>query len=166
MEEKSRRKFNIIDIIVLLIIVAGVVLLGMKLMGGRGAGEAAKIKIEYSVRVNEVSPEVCETVMGYKKAGVQLMAAGEMVDGYVTDITYQPHITYEANDQGVIVTAEEQGEDARVDMIFTIQATVDSTVTYKVGTQEVRIGKSHVVKTAEFEMEGYPTVTLTREVIQ
>lgn len=168
MEEKGRRfgKFNIIDILILLIIVAGVVFLAVKLTGSRSLGEESYTRIEYTVWVGEVPAQVCETVMGYKKANVQLMANGEMVDGYVTDITYGPHITYEANADGVIVTAEEQGEHARKDMVFTIQATVASTVTNKVGTQEVRIGKSHVVKTTEFEMEGYPTKTLTREVIE
>ncbi len=168
MEEKGRRfgKFNIVDILILLILVAGVIFLAVKLTGNRGLGEGAATRIEYTVHVAEVPREVCETVMGYKKANAQLMANGQLVDGYVTDITYGPHITHEPNADGVIITAEEQGEDAYVDMVFTIQASVASTVTNKVGSQEVRIGKSHVVKTTEFEMEGYPTKTLTREVIQ
>jgi len=168
MEEKGRRKgrFNIIDIIVVLVLVIGAVLVGMKFLKNDSAPVAAKTKIEYTVLVPAVHPEVCENVMGYKKANVQLMANGQMVDGYVVDITYQPHVNYEADSSGEVIPTVEEGENARVDMLFTIQATVESQVTYKVGTQEVRIGKTHIVKTTEFEMEGYDdVVVLSREVI-
>jgi hypothetical protein len=39
-----------------------------------------------------------------------------------------------------------------LDLVFTIEANVTNTVTNEIGTQEVRIGKSHIVKTAKFEM--------------
>lgn len=168
MEEKSRRsgKFNVVDIVILAIVLVGLVFVGMKFLGSRNGGGSAPTRIEYTVLVEEVLPDVCETVMEYRKANVQLMANGELVDGHVVDISYQPHINYEPNDAGVVTPSKEEGEGARMDMIFTIQATVENPVTCKVGTQEVRIGKSHIVKTAEFEMEGYPTTTLTKEVIE
>ena len=168
MEEKSRRKgrFNIVDIIVVLILVAGAAFVGMKFLGNDSGVAAASTRIEYTVLVPAVRAEVCETVMEYKNANAQLMANGQLVDGYVTDITYQPHINYEVNDSGEVIPSVEEGENARVDMIFTVQASVDSQVTYKVGTQEVRIGKTHIVKTTEFEMEGYDdVVVLSRKVI-
>jgi len=168
MEEKSRRKgrFNIVDIVVVLILVAGAVFVGMKFLGNDSAPAGAKTRIEYTVLVPAVRAEVCENVMGYKKANAQLMANGQLVDGYVVDITYQPHVNYEADSNGEVIPSVEEGENARVDMIFTIQAAVDNQVTYKVGTQEVRIGKTHIVKTTEFEMEGYDdVVVLSREVI-
>lgn len=169
MEEKSRKfgKFNIVDIIVLVIIVLGLIFVATKFLGNDDTQTAAGgVKIEYTVLVREVDPLVCDTVMGYKKANVQLMANGAMVDGYVTDIDYRPHVNYETNSDGIVVVSQEEGENARMDMIFTIQATANNAVNYKVGTQEVRIGKTHIVKTTEFEMEGYDAVTLTREVIQ
>ena len=104
--------------------------------------------------------------MEYKSANAQLMANGELVDGYVTDITYQPHINYEADSNGEVIPSVEEGENARVDMVFTIQAAANNNVTYKVGTQEVRIGKNHIVKTTEFELEGYDdVVVVSRKVI-
>lgn len=169
MEEKSRKfgKFNIVDIIVLVIIVLGLIFVATKFLGNDDTQAAAgSVKIEYTVLVREVDPLVCDTVMGYKKANVQLMANGAMVDGYVTDIDYRPHVNYETNSDGIVVVSQEEGENARMDMIFTIQATANNAVNYKVGTQEVRVGKTHIVKTTEFEMEGYDAVTLTREVIQ
>ncbi len=168
MEEKSRKlgKFNIVDIVVLVILVLGLAFVGIKFLGGGGEQASGGVRIEYTVLVREVDPMVCETVMGYKKANVQLMANGALVDGYVTDIDYRPHVNYETNSDGIVVVSQEEGENARVDMIFTIQAAASNAVSYKVGTQEVRVGKTHIVKTTEFEMEGYDAVTLTREVIQ
>ena len=170
MEEKKRRsgKFNIVDIIILVILLAGVAFLGMKLLGGGGDAVGSSARVEYTVLVPDVNPQVCRNVMAIQeeKGQVQLMANGALVDGYVTAVTYGPHITHEPNADGVIVTAVEEGEDANVDMVFTIQATVDSAVTNKVGTQEVRVGKSHIVKTVDYEMEGYDdAVILTRESI-
>lgn len=169
MEEKSRKlgKFNIVDIIILAVLVLGLIFVGVKFLGGDDAPAAGGgVKIEYTVLVREVDPLVCDTIMGYKKANVQLMANGALVDGYVTDIDYRPHVNYETNSEGIVVVSQEQGDSARVDMIFTIQAAANNNINYKVGTQEVRVGKVHIVKTTEFEMEGYDTVTLTREVIQ
>ena len=169
MEEKGRRfgKFNIVDIIIILILIVGVIFLAVKFLGSRGGEENdASVRIEYTVLVRKVDPQVCENVMAYKNANVQLMANGQMVDGNVVDITYGPHINYEADSNGVVTSSEEQGEDARVDMYFTIQATANNTINYKVGTQEVRIGKVHIVKTTEFEMEDYETVTISRKVLQ
>ena len=170
MEEKKRRsgKFNIVDIIVVVILLAGVAFLGMKLLGGGGDMVGTSTRIEYTVLVPDVNPEACENIVAIqeKLGQVQLMANGDLVDGYVTDVAYGPHITHEPNADGVIVTAVEEGEGAHVDMTFTIQAGVSSTVTYKVGTQEVRVGKPHIVKTTEYEMEGYDeAVILSREVL-
>ncbi len=167
MEERNRRrfKFNVVDGIVLLIIVVGVILLAVKLTGERRSA-APTARIEYTVLVRAVHPQVCENIMGYKKANAQLMASGNLLDGYVTDITYTPHVVYEGEkEQGALVGVE-SGENARMDMIFTIQAGVEDTVAYRIGTQEVRIGKSHIVKTTDFELEGYSTTILSRETIQ
>ena len=171
MEEKKRRngKFNIVDIIIVVILLAGAAFLGMKLLGG-GGGDivGSSTRIRYTVLVPGVNAEVCENVLSMQEAKgqAQLMANGALVDGYVTGIEVAPHLNYEPNAEGEVTISEETGENARVDMTFTIEASVGSTVTYKVGTQEVRVGKTHIVKTTEYEMEGYEdAVILKREVI-
>lgn len=171
MEKKkhSAWKLNIVDIIILAIVVIGVAFLGMKVLKSDGSdATGGGVRVEYTVFVPDVDARVCENILAAqeKNGQSQLMANGALVDGYVTQITSAPHITHEPSADGVVVTAQETGPDAHVDMIFTIQAAADSSVTYKVGTQEVRVGKSHIVKTADFELEGYEgTVILSRQVI-
>ena len=162
MEQKKTRKFNIVDVIVLLIIIAAVALLGMKLLGDRGMANAEKNRIEYTVLVRAVHPDACATIMEYKDSNSQLMANGQLVDGYVTDISFETHLNYVDTADGRTVVTPDEGENARMDMTFTIQAAIDSPVTCKVGTQEVRIGKGHIVKTTDFELEGYSTTIMTR----
>ena len=163
MEEKKRPagKFNLIDVIVLVIIVAALVLFGSKVMGNRGLAESQKSRIEYTVLVKSVVPEACDAILEYKTANAQLMANGSMVDGYVTDITASPHTEVMAENGAAV-----RVEDGTMDMVVTIQAAVDSTLTNKVGTQEVRVGKSHIVKTVDFELEGYKSVILSRKTLE
>ena len=46
-----------------------------------------------------------------------------------------------------------------LDLTFTIEVNVANRITNEVGTQEVRIGKTHIVKTADFDLEGGTVLT-------
>ena len=39
------------------------------------------------------------------------------------------------------------------DLVFTIEGTIQNTVSSELGSQEIRVGKSHIVKTDLFELE-------------
>lgn len=152
-------KINIIDLLVLVIAVAVVAAVGLKMTGHLGAvrGETGS-NITYTVRVEGVDPEVYDNVQKYidqaisqQKPGDQLMSNGDLLSGYVTGVTAQPH---EANAQlttteGALVIP--MMEDT-VDLTFTIQAFVANNVKTEVGSQEVRVGKTHIVKTTHFEL--------------
>ena len=43
-------------------------------------------------------------------------------------------------------------EDGTVDLLFTIECNVVNPITTEIGTQEVRVGKTHIVKTDKIEM--------------
>ncbi len=148
-------KINIIDLIVLALIIAVAVLLGMKLMG-RGSGlpsTGVGTELEYSVIVYRVSDDVYREIEKEIALGgdhVGLMANGEMLAGsYVKSATSRPHMESVPMEDGTLVRSEEAGY---VDATFTIRAVISNTITQAVGTQEVRIGKSHIVKTKTFEL--------------
>ena len=65
MEQKAKKigKFNIIDMIAVILILAVVVFAGIKLMnrGGGESGEAAMTKVTYTVKVEGVPSELYET---------------------------------------------------------------------------------------------------------
>ena len=44
-----------------------------------------------------------------------------------------------------------------MDLLFTIECNVVNPITTEIGTQEVRVGKNHIVKTDKFELSGVVT---------
>ena len=61
-----------------------------------------------------------------------------------------PHVNYGVNDQGQATVSTEQ--NGRLDVTFTIRANVANAITSEVGTQEVRVGKTHIVKSVHVEL--------------
>ena len=147
---------NIIDLLVILLLIVAVALIGWKVLKKDGASNANRTILTYTVEVKGVDQEVYEGIQAYvpgeSGVGDQLMANGEMVDAYVTSVTAAPH-------EGGLTMTDVNGnkltfpmEDDTLDLTFTIQANVVNAVTNEVGTQEVRIGKTHIVKTVHFEL--------------
>lgn len=141
-------KFNIVDIAVAILVVFAVLLVGFKFVAKDGPTGSAGTKLTYTVMVSGVTQELYNEVAKYIP-GDQLMASGDLLDAYVTDISATPRINYSTNSDGVVLWSEE--ENGRLDVMFTIEAMVANKITSEVGTQEVRIGKSHIVKTTNFE---------------
>ena len=147
---------NIIDLLVILLLIVAVALIGWKVLKKDGASNANRTMLTYTVEVKGVDQEVYEGIKAYVPGesgiGDQLMANGSMVDAYVTSVTAAPH-------EGGITMTDVNGttltfptEEDTLDLTFTIQANVVNAVTNEVGTQEVRIGKTHIVKTVHFEL--------------
>ena len=85
MEETAKRigKFNIVDIIAVILIVAVVAFVGWKLLsrGSVEAGETAMTNVTYTVKVEGVPAELYETCQAHLPS--PLMASGELVGGQI-----------------------------------------------------------------------------------
>lgn len=153
MDEKGRLfgRINLVDFAVLLVVLIIGAVLAVKLMptgGGELDEEPEKsYPLVYTVRVKEVTQQTYENILRYVNRAEgkkdQLMANGQMVEGYVVDVKASKHIPTPSDTVG--------GET--LDLIFTVEADVEDLVTNRVGTQEVRIGKGHILKTVHFEFE-------------
>lgn len=140
---------NIIDLFVVVILIVAVALLGTKLANRNSSGVTGTTKLTYTVEVDAVEPAVYESVK--QNIPGQLMASGELLDGYVVSVTASPsHSGASLSTDGGALDVTVR--DDLLDLVFTIEANVANTVTNEVGTQEVRIGKSHIVKTTKFEL--------------
>ena len=155
LDEKGRLfgKINIIDLLVLLLIVAVAIVVGIKLLGGGGLLSEDTTQggtITYTVKVSGVDPDVYDAIKGYK--GDKLMASGTVIAGSeIVDITSEPHdasVTLDTQPGALQLPLDE----GLLDLTFTIKAQVPDVITNEVGTQEVRIGKIHLVKTVHFEL--------------
>ena len=158
-DEKGRLfgKINIVDLLVILVIIIGAAVIGVKFLkpGSSGiVGGSSTTHVEYTVLVESVQPEVYENVKAFVEAGdATLMASGELLDGQVTAVEAKPHggdITVSTSGDTVSLTADK----GLLDLTFTIECNVVNPITTEIGTQEVRVGKSHIVKTDKFEMSS------------
>ena len=155
-DEKGRilGKLNLIDLLVILLVLAVGIFLGMKVFGSDLGGNTVRGgTLIYTAKVTGVDPEVCSFIQAeVAKGPQQLMAGGVMVDAYVTGVEATPSdqsISIHTSTGALVVPLD--GD--RMDLVFTIEATVEDKVTCEVGTQEVRVGKTHIVKTTTFELE-------------
>lgn len=163
-DEKGRLfgKLNVIDLLALLLVAAVAVLLVVRMAKGRSTGlptnDKDPVTVVYTVTVANVPPESYEVVRRFvDKASDKkdrLMTGTQLLDGYVTDCVAVPHISYTTDASGQVSAVPSSGEDKRLDLTFTLEATVTNTVTNAVGSQEVRVGNSQYVKTAHFDFYG------------
>lgn len=149
-------KINIIDFLLILFVIVVAVFAVVKLSGGMGSS-AEPATVIYTVRVEEVDPATYEVVKEFvdKETGKkdQLLTGTSLASGYVVDCVATPHVTYVETDDGRVVPVESSGMDTRLDLVFTLEANITDTLTNTVGTQEVRAGMPHIVKTAHFELQ-------------
>ena len=154
-EAKKKRGINPIDVLIIIVIIALLGLGGYKLLNRNDGVAAPTTPITYTVLCSGVEPKVYESIQNYLPS--QMMASGELLDGQVVSVTAEPHeptmILDSANSRVVL---EKEG---LLDLTFTIEANVKNPITNEVGTQEVRIGKLHTVKTEYFELTNGVVLT-------
>ena len=160
LDEKGRLfgKINIVDLLVLILLAMAAIMVGLKLLGKNGVlpgATASQAKITYTVQVNNVYPQVYESLRQYveQEGGDQLMASGALLNAHVVSVVSAPH-------QNTVTISSSSGAltlplaDNLLDLTFTVEAVVPNRALNEVGTQEIRIGKGHNLKTVHFEFPG------------
>lgn len=130
-------KLNLIDLAVIVVLVVVAAALGMKLFGNDAVESVTSpdVKVTYQV----VCEDVAEAVAEYCTANYsgQLLSSGKLLNAYITGCEAKTN------------------PDDTIDLYFTIEGTASySGNTYTMGSQEVRVGKEHLVKTSDIECDG------------
>ena len=138
MEEKAKRigKFNIVDIIAVLLILAVLVFAGIKLMN-RGGGETTQTpmtKVTYVVKVEGVPVELYENCLEHLPS--PLMASGALVGGQIEAVEKVPYYVLGPDGQWV-----EDLDHVTLYFTATTQTHTTEVMNSKVGDKEVRSGK-------------------------
>lgn len=144
MEQKAQKKvkFNIIDAIAVVLIIAVVGFVGMKL-AARGGGSSQMVEVTYKVKCEEVPVELYENCQAHLPS--PLMASGQLVGGEIVSVEKLPFYVLGPDGQWV--------EDPdHVSLIFTAKTTTAAgeVMTTKIGDQEVRIGKTDYILKSEY----------------
>lgn len=161
MEQKAKRigKFNIIDIIAVILILAVVAFGGWKLAnrGGTSGGEIPMTKVTYVVRCEGVPAELYETCQAHLPS--PLMASGELVGGQIEAVEQEPFYVLDGNGNWV-----EDPDHVTLLFTATTETPAGEVMTTKVGDQEVRIGKTDYILKSEFiEFSGGTIVDVSWE---
>jgi len=151
LDEKGRLfgKINLVDLVTVLVLVAALAAVGWKL-GGRKVADAVADRAptyEYEVICSKVYPDICE--YAETCVGDQLLAGSKLLNGEIAAVVTKPH-TEMSDSTG----ARLEDADYR-DLYVTIRckpSKVGGSLT--IGTQELRVGKSHIVKSTKLEISN------------
>lgn len=145
-----KRKFNIIDILVILLIL-GVVAGGYWYLKKDDISStqfvSGKETITFIAEANKVNPEVCENIA----IGDQLVAVGNFQDAYVTDFYVEDMPDTSAKDGQII----QVNDPTLKRLVITIEAKVNRYGPYmEFGGQEIKGGVSYWIKTEKISAFG------------
>ena len=146
MEQKAKRigKFNIVDIIAVILILAVIAFAGYKFLGSGGEStQRAMTDVTYLVRVEGVAVELYDNCLEHLPS--KLMASGALVGGQIESVEKEPYY--------VLGPDGKWSEDPyHTTLIFTVttQTPTEEVMTTKVGEQEVRIGKTDYILKSEY----------------
>ena len=158
MKKERTWKFNIVDVMVILVIVAAGLFFAWKFLQMRTGYNANMATLRFEVEVPGMTRDLYEEVVSYLPC--QMTASGEWVDGQILSADWEPcEVTY------VQFTNPANGSEIQwvkadpdveyVTGIFQCEAKVlANDLLNKVGTQEIRIGRNHYLKGREFEIIG------------
>ena len=179
-------KINVIDLLVILVIVAALIVVGIKAFGGKQAqpganpdssavGEAPETdprRLTYTVRVTAQRKEIAEQIAQFVNISEgkkdQLQHGGKLVEGaYVVDYWTEP-CRYNMIGSGEVemIGAAEADAAGLVDICLVVESVVEDPLINAVGSLEVRIGKQHVLKTVHMELASGTVVACEWEPIE
>lgn len=156
---KKKFRFNIIDAVVILVILAVAAFFVLKFVDfGDNAFVSvdSSVKVSYVVEVDAMKKDVYDAIVG--ELPTQMISNGAYSDGYIVSAECEPcivdEIEYRDNGNQTVlyhITPTEEFVTAR----FTCEAgLLDGTLLNNVGSQEVRIGRPHYIKGKNIEVVG------------
>ena len=174
MNEPKKRKFNIVDIVVLLILLAAVVFFAIKVLKPGTAQNGADSVIaeknygvaHFVVEVDGMRKEMYDAIAS--QLPQQMLANSKLTDGVIYSVTCEPcQVAYleAANPINAALTAYVvPAEDAEyVNAFFVCDAPIDLVNhNHWSISQDIRIGRQYYLKSPMFELTG-TVIELTTE---
>ena len=158
MKKERTWKFNIVDVVVILVILAAGIFFAFKFLQARPKSNANMITLRYEVEVPGMTRDLYEEIVSFLPC--QMAASGEWVDGNILSATWEPcEVTYVEISSPVNSNETQWAKaDPNVEYVtgvFQCEARVLATdLLNKVGTQEVRVGRNHYLKGQDIEIIG------------
>ncbi|MCR4804563.1 MAG: DUF4330 domain-containing protein [Clostridia bacterium] len=144
---------NIVDLIVLLLVIAVVGIVATKLMGSKVTDAvSAKTDCWAQIRIIGAHPSLVTETLRQELPGQHMVAGNAYLEGTIEDVWLEDYKVQAVTDDGRIVTATDPDKK---DIIVLIRFQVaPDTPSPKLGSQEVRAGRTLIVKAQTFETSG------------
>lgn len=141
---------NIVDLLALLAAIAVVGGIGWKLLAPQVAEAVSPtVTLTAKLRVRGATPFLMEELLQSEQVGKHLVSGNEYVDATITDMWVEDYTIQVQCADGRIVTST---DPVKKDLIFIVETKVTkNTPAPKIGTQEVRMGRTFIIKTNDFE---------------
>lgn len=169
LDEKGRifGKINLIDLLVLLVAIVAAVVLAARLVGSRLNDPEATATleptptpvintslIEYTVRYTRMDPAEYEEIKKHFDGGDRqlLNSDGSEAEGsQVVEIGSEPYMASVTDEDGTIHV---EADPYFVNVLFTLRSETDNAESNAFYGQEVRIGRSFLIRTRYYELSG------------
>ena len=153
MEGKKKRKINIIDIAVIVLLIAAIAVVGIKLAGNK-VQEAVSSKVDCWAEVVIVGaqPRIYNEVFRQDLVGEKMVSGNEFINATIEDVWLEDYICQVQTYDGATVDTVDPTQKNIVVLVKT--QVPEGTASPKIGSQEVRAGKTFIVKTQTFETSG------------
>lgn len=141
---------NIVDLFVLLAILAVAGGVCWKLFAPK-VQEAVSPQVEMTsiMRVRGASPFLLAEIERNPQVGKEIVSGNSYTDAVIDSMTIEPYTIQIQTADGRVVTATDPD---KMDLVFVVKSQVTkNTPAPKIGTQEVRAGRTFILKTNDFE---------------
>lgn len=145
---------NVVDLIIIVFIVAVIAGVIWKIgLNKISDAIASDMEIEFTVQVDGVDCDLLDSIEETLPA--PMMSNGSYISAEVSSVEFLDYVS-EVTDKDGITTF--YPDETHCSVLFHCTAKVpEGSVNLPVGSQEIRIGKEHIVKTRNIEFEGYVT---------
>lgn len=146
---------NLVDLLVLLLVIAVVAVVGIKLFGTKAVEVVSSKSDCYAeIEVIGANPRLYDEVERQmdKLIGARMVTGNEYLSATIEDVWFEPYVLIAPNSDGIAVASV---DDTRVDIVFLVKTQVSpDSATLSVGAQELRSGKTFIVKAQALETTG------------
>ncbi len=144
---------NVADFIVLAALVAIVGAIGIQLLGTKVTDAVAeKVDCYVEVAIIGAAPRLYEEAERQDLAGKNLVSGNEYLSATVEDVWLEDYVVQAFTSDGRVVDATDPTKKTIIVLMKTTVA--KDTPSPKIGSQELRSGKTFIIKTQTFESSG------------
>ena len=160
--DEKGRLLKIVNVVDLLVVLAVIVVVGgivWKLFSPAVSDAVApQVKMTAVMRIRGATPYLVNEVKANPLEGKKLVAGNSYTSAVIVKVEIIPYVQQVTTADGRIVEAT---DPSKKDILITVEATVPKdTPTPTVANQEVRAGRSFILKTQDFE--SAPTIESVR----